>query len=64
MRGGADLHGLLRDVDIGELLELVIHAGQLLLDVLGRVGQLFLDPGDVQEHAAVRAAAPFLHLAH
>ena len=40
-----------------ELLELVVHAGQLPLDVLGRVRNLFLDPRDVEEHAAVRAAA-------
>ena len=63
MRGRADFHGLLGDVDVGELLELVIHAGQLFLDVLGRIGKLFLDPGDVEKHAAVRAAAPFLHFA-
>jgi len=44
MGGGADLHRLLGDVDIGKLLELVIHAGQLLLDVLGRVGKFFFDP--------------------
>ena len=34
MRGRTDLHRLFRDVDIGELLELVIHARQLALDVL------------------------------
>ena len=37
--------------------------GQLLLDVLRRVRNLFLDPRDVEEHAAVRAAATGLHLA-
>src|SRR5262249_47977788 len=47
----------------GELHELVVHAGELLLDVLPRVGHLFLDPGDVEEDAAVRRAAPGLHLA-
>ncbi len=56
MRGWADLHRCGRDVDAGELLELVVHAGELLADVLLRVGQPFLDPGDIEEHAAVRAA--------
>ncbi len=63
VRGGADLHGLRGDVDIAELLELVIHAGQLFLDVLGRVWQFFLDPGDVEIHAAVRAATALAHFA-
>src|SRR6185437_14506323 len=63
VRGGADLHRLLGDVEIGQLLELVVHAGQLLLDVLGGVRDLLLDPGDVEEDAAVRAAAAGAHLA-
>ena len=58
MRGGADLHGLFGDIDVGQLLELVIHAGQLLLDVLGGIRELLFDPCDVQKHAAVRASAP------
>ena len=37
VRGRADLHRLLRDVDVGQLLELVVHARQLALDVLGGV---------------------------
>ena len=49
---------------IGELLELVVHARQLLLDVLGAVRDPRLDPRDVEEHAAVRAAAAGLDLAH
>ena len=64
VRRRADLHGFLRDVDVGELLELVVHARQLLADVFFRVGQPRLDPRDVEEDAAVRAAAPRLHLAH
>ena len=39
VRGRADLHRLLGDVDVAQLLELVVHAGQLALDVLGRVGR-------------------------
>ena len=43
VRRRADLHRLLRDVDVGELLELVVHARQLLLDVLrARSGSRFL----------------------
>ena len=42
----------------------MVHAGQLLLDVLGRVRQLLFDPGDIQKNAAVRAAAAFPHFAH
>ena len=63
VRGRADFHWDLRDVDIRELLELVVHAGQLFLDVLGGVRKFFFDPGDVEEHAAVRAAAAFVHFA-
>ncbi len=63
VRGGPDFHRLLRDVEVGQLLELVIHAGQLFLDVLDRAGNLFLDPGDVEEHAAMRAPAAGLHFA-
>ena len=35
VRRRADLHRLGGDVDVGQLLELVVHARQLLLDVLG-----------------------------
>ena len=37
--------------------------GSFLLDVLRRVRELLLDPGDVEKHAAVRAAAAFLDFA-
>src|SRR6185437_11833133 len=62
--GGADLHRLLRDVDVAELFELVIHARQFTFYVLFGVRKFFLDPRDVEKHAAVRAAAPFAHFAH
>ena len=42
----------------------MVHAGQLALDVLRAVRHLRLDPRDVEEDAAVRAAAAGLHLAH
>ena len=42
-----DLHRPLRDVDVGELLELLVHRRQLAPDVLGR------QVADVEEHAAV-----------
>ena len=64
MGGRADLHRLARDVDVRELFELVIHARQFAFDVLGGARELFLDPRDVEEHAAVRAAAALLDLAH
>ena len=63
MRRRADFHRFLGDVDVGQLLELMIHARQLLLDVLRRVRNFFLDPRDVEEHAAVRAAAARLDFA-
>ena len=59
-----DLHGLLGDVEVGKLLELVVHAGQLFLDVLGPVRDPRLDPGDVEEHAAVRTAPAGFDLPH
>ena len=47
--GRADLHRLRGDVDVGQLLELVVHRRQLLADDLGRQ-----PGGDVEEDAAVR----------
>src|SRR5207249_2321417 len=64
VRGGADFHWLRGDVDVAQFLELVIHARQLLLDVLRRIGNLLLDPGDVEVDAAVRTAAACLDFAH
>src|SRR6267143_3292188 len=64
MRRGSNLHWLAGDVDVGELLELVVHARKLLLDVLFGVRELRLDPGYVEKDAAVRAPAPFSHLFH
>ena len=62
VRGRPDLHRRRRDVDVGQLHELVVHRRQLLPDVLRCVRQLFLDPGDVEVDAAVRASAPLAHL--
>src|SRR5262245_40636488 len=59
----AHLHRLGGDVDVAQLFELVIHAGQFLLDVLRSVGQLLLDPGDVEVDAAVGAAASLFDFA-
>src|SRR5260370_29523801 len=55
-------HRLLGNVDVGKLLELVIHAGQLLLYMLRRIWNSRLDPRNVQEYTAVRTAPPFSHL--
>src|SRR5678809_766583 len=56
VHGGSDLHGLFGDVDVRQLLELVVHAGELLLDVLRVL------VADVEPHAAVLGAAAFLDL--
>src|SRR5205823_3006199 len=58
-----DFHRLTRDVDVAQLFELMIHAGQLPFDVLGRVGDLGLDPGDVEVDAPVWGAAALLYFA-
>src|SRR5262249_10189326 len=69
VRGRPDLHRLGGDVDVAQLLELVIHAGQLLLDVLGLVeaGPALSEPVaeglQLEEDAAVRAAASLADLA-
>src|SRR6185503_19355379 len=63
VRGGPDFHRLLRDVEVRQLLELVIHARELPLDERFGVLELFLDPRDVEEHATVRGPAPSLDLA-
>src|SRR5580692_9705668 len=57
-----NFHRLLGNVNVGKLLELVIHTGQLLLYMLGRVRNSLLDPRNVQEYTAVRTAAPFSNL--
>ena len=44
-----DFHRLLGDVDLGELLELVIHAGEASLDEVRRTAR-----SDVEERAAMR----------
>ena len=57
VRGWSNFHALLRNVHARELLELVVHAWQFALDVLGGVWQFLLDPSNIQIHAAVRRAA-------
>src|SRR5688572_22187923 len=61
--GRANLHWRCGDVDIGELLELVVHARKLFNDVLPRVGDSLPDPGDVEEDTTVWAPPPFAHFA-
>ena len=63
VRGGAYFHGVFRDVEIAQLFELVVHAGELAFDDIGAVGQALFDPGDIEENAAMRAAAPFTYFA-
>ena len=58
-----DLHGFHGDVDARQLLELMVHGGELAPDVFGRVGDVLLDPCDVQEHSTVRATPAFFDLA-
>ena len=55
--GRAHLHRIFRDIDVGELLELVVHRRQPLLDVVGGSAR-----ADVQKHPAVRAPPPRLDL--
>ena len=56
VRRRPDLHRTLRDVDVGELLELLVHRGQLAPDVVRR------EVADVEVHAAVRRAASLADL--
>src|SRR5688500_4635488 len=58
MHGGSDLHRRGRDVDAGQLLELVVHRGELLLDVVRRT------PGDAEEDATVWGAPACRDLGH
>ena len=57
VQGRPDLHRLRGDVHLGQLLELVVHGGELLLDVVG--GPV---ARDVEEGAAVGAAPSLFHL--
>ena len=54
--GRPDLHRPLRDVDVGQLLELLVHRRQLAADRLGR------QVADVEEDAAVGRAASLADL--
>src|SRR5262245_36534839 len=62
--GRSHFHRRGGDVDVGELLELMVHARELLDDVPGGIGKLLPDPGDVEKHASVGAASTFANLAH
>ena len=62
--GRSDFHRGRCDIDVGELFKLVIHAWQLPLDVLRRIGDFLFDPGDVEKDAAMRRAASRLDFAH
>src|SRR5438270_11285655 len=64
MSGWSNLHWLLRDIDIRQLLEVVIHAREFSFDVLGTIREAVFDPGDVEKHAAVRTSAPFANFTH
>ena len=64
VRSWSDFHRLLRNIDVGELFELVIHARKLLFDVLFRVREPRANPGNVEEDAAVRTAPALAHLLH
>ena len=55
MASRSDLHRSLGDIHIGQLLELVVHAGQLLFHIIGRLLR------DVEKCAAVFGAAAFAH---
>jgi hypothetical protein len=56
--GRADLHRVLGDIDVSQLLELVVHPGELADDLLG--GPL---RGDIEEDAAVGRASALDDLA-
>src|SRR5687767_1694304 len=53
-----DLHRFFGDVDVGQLFELVVHAGEFLLDFFGRAARR-----DIEEDAAMWRAAPLADFA-
>src|SRR5260370_18013527 len=61
MRRRTNFHGFSCDVYTCQLLELVVHAGKFFLDMLSGVWNSFLDPGDIEENAAVGAPASLAH---
>src|SRR5688572_12391862 len=63
MRCRTNLHRFFGDVNTGQFFELVVHAGQLAFDVLGGIWKFLLDPGNVQEDAAVWRSASLFDLA-
>ena len=62
VRGGTHFHGDLCDIDIGQLFELVVHAGQLAFDMFCGFGNMLLNPRNIQKHAAMGTSPPCLHL--
>ena len=64
MRCRSHFHRLLRDIDIGQLLELVIHARQLALDVIGGVWKFLFDPRNVEVNAAMRTSPALFDFAY
>ena len=64
VRGRTDLHRLLRNVDIAERFELMMHTRQLAFDMFLRVRHSFLDPGNIEIDTAMRSPPPFFDLAH
>ena len=61
---GRLLDHLLRDINVGELFELMIHARQFPFDVVLGVRHPFLDPGNIEKDAAMRTPPPCLDFAH
>src|SRR5437867_12638697 len=60
----SNLHRSCGDVDIGELLELMVHARQLFLDVCRSVRDFFFNPGDVEEYTSVWRSRSWLDFSH
>src|SRR6185437_13941079 len=56
-------HRLLGDVNIGKLLELVIHARQLLLYMFRSIREFLFDPRNIQEDSTVRTSSFFAYFA-
>src|SRR5262249_24748304 len=64
MGRGSNLHWRLGDADIRQLLELMIHTRELLLNMSRGIGKFLLDPGDVQEHSTMRTSPALLDFAN
>src|SRR5260370_34967547 len=64
VRGRTDLHRLLRNVDIAERFELMMHTRQLAFDMFLLVRHSFLDPGDIEIDTAMRSPPSFFDVAN